>query len=337
MPVLAACVVALPPMPVMAGAAADAGVAAPGSGWSGLPLDPVRLDPFTPPGRRVAVGEQPLHLLCVGEGTQTAVLDAGLGGFSLEWLPVQARLAPRMRVCSYDRAGYGWSDNRSGPRTSSGIVDELHGLLEAAGESGPYLLVGHSFGGYTAQLFAKRYPEETAGLVLVDASHPDQHRRFPQPAARKPSASGAGGRFATATPILPEGFPAAFTELAYHLMYARKAVGTQRRELAGFADSGREVAAAGPLPSRPLVVITRGLRVWPGTAHGEAMERVWSVLQNELARAGGETAHWVARASGHHVHLDEPMIVVQALEALGAHLDCGEPLPDRPPEKAPGT
>jgi pimeloyl-ACP methyl ester carboxylesterase len=299
-------------------------------------IAPGSIDLRTPPGRLVPVNGRPMHLFCVGEGVATVVLDAGLGGFSLEWLPVQTRLADHLRVCSYDRSGYGWSGSRIGPRTSSAIVEELHDLLDAAGEPGPYLLVGHSFGGYTAQLFAKRYPAETAGLVLVDASHPEQHQRFPERASRGERAPTTGGRrYTTATPTIPEGFPTAFTEVAYHLMYARKAVGAQRRELADFDQSGQQVSAAGRLPDLPLVVLTRGKRVWPTTDFGTEMESAWTVLQNELAHASNDSAHWIARSSGHYVHLDEPALVAEAIDALVAHIHCGESLPDRPGDAQP--
>jgi len=103
-----------------------------------------------------------------------------MGGSSLDWLRVQPEIAKFTRVCSYDRAGYGWSDSSPMPRTSLQIAEELKGLLTSAEERGPYLLVGHSFGGYNVRMFAKLYPSDVAGMVLVDAEHPDEGSRQKQ-------------------------------------------------------------------------------------------------------------------------------------------------------------
>jgi pimeloyl-ACP methyl ester carboxylesterase len=121
-----------------------------------------------PPGRLVDVGTHRLHLLEEGRGSPTIVLEAGLMSTVLGWSETQSALAQSFRVVSYDRAGLGWSDAGPMPRTAERIVDELHSLLERAAIPPPYVLVGHSFGGLTMPLFAARFPEETAGMVLVD-------------------------------------------------------------------------------------------------------------------------------------------------------------------------
>jgi pimeloyl-ACP methyl ester carboxylesterase len=123
---------------------------------------------FPPPGRLVDIGSHRLHLLQQGSGSPTVVLEAGLMSTVLSWSGLQQRLAQSYRVVSYDRAGLGWSDPGPLPRTADRIVEELHILLHRAGIPPPYLLVGHSFGGLTMPLFAARFPEETAGMVLVD-------------------------------------------------------------------------------------------------------------------------------------------------------------------------
>ena len=108
------------------------------------------------PGQMINIDTHKLHLYCLGEGQPTIIMDAGLGGFSLEWFRSQQLLAQSTKVCVYDRAGYGWSEAGPMPRTSSRIADELYLLLTRARIQGPYVLVGHSFGGYTIQLFASR-------------------------------------------------------------------------------------------------------------------------------------------------------------------------------------
>ncbi|HWR73601.1 MAG TPA: alpha/beta fold hydrolase, partial [Nitrospirota bacterium] len=127
-----------------------------------------------PPGRIVDVGGYRLHLNCTGEGSPTVILESGMNEFSLSWALVQPGVAKFTRVCSYDRAGLGWSDPGRAPRTSETIVRELHALLRAAGITGPLVLAGHSFGGMNARLYARRYPNEVAGMVLVDSAHEDQ-------------------------------------------------------------------------------------------------------------------------------------------------------------------
>ena len=132
---------------------------------------------YPPPGRLVDVGSHRLHLHCSGTGSPTVVLEGGKGLTTLHWSLVQPQLAADTRVCAYDRAGQGWSEPGPLPRTPERVVEELHTLLQAAGESGPYVLAGHSLGGRYVRLFAARYPEEVAGLVLVDArsEYHDQH------------------------------------------------------------------------------------------------------------------------------------------------------------------
>jgi pimeloyl-ACP methyl ester carboxylesterase len=125
-----------------------------------------RLHP--PPGKFVDLGTHRLHLLEEGRGSPTIILEAGLMSTNLSWTDIRRKLAESYRVVTYDRAGLGWSDIGPMPRTAERIVDELHSLLALAAIPGPYVLVGHSFGGLTMPLFATRYPEKIAGMVLVD-------------------------------------------------------------------------------------------------------------------------------------------------------------------------
>ena len=127
---------------------------------------------YPPPGRLIGLGSHRLHLLESGRGSPTIVLEAGLMSTVLSWSELQRELAGSFRVVSYDRAGLGWSDMGPMPRTADRIVDELHTLLERAAIPPPYVLVGHSFGGLTMPLFAARFPDEVAGVVLVDPVAP---------------------------------------------------------------------------------------------------------------------------------------------------------------------
>ncbi len=137
---------------------------------------------YPPPGQLVDVGGYSLHLYCTGanlDGHATIILEQGGGGNSLAWFLIQPELAKATRVCSYDRAGQGWSDPGPEPRDGNQIAKELHTLLHNAGISGPYVLVGHSYGGLFVRAYAACYPDDVAGLVLLDSAHPDQWTRTP--------------------------------------------------------------------------------------------------------------------------------------------------------------
>jgi pimeloyl-ACP methyl ester carboxylesterase len=125
-----------------------------------------------PPGKLIDLGTHRLHAVEKGQGSPTIILEAGLMSTVLSWSKIQRTLAPSYRVVSYDRAGLGWSELGPMPRTADRMVEELHALLERAAIPPPYVLVGHSFGGLTMPLFAARYPQETAGVVLVDPVAP---------------------------------------------------------------------------------------------------------------------------------------------------------------------
>ena len=129
--------------------------------------------PAAPPpvGRLVDVSGYRLHLACQGEGSPTVVMEAAIGETGLLWSLVQPAVAQTTRACVYDRAGYGWSDPIPRPRTAAVMVEELHTLLDTAGVPGPYVLVGLYFGGLLVRMYAARYPQEVAGLVLVYAAY----------------------------------------------------------------------------------------------------------------------------------------------------------------------
>ena len=136
---------------------------------------------YPPPGEMVDVGGYSLHINCVGQGSPTVVLDGGSGEWSAQWVRVQREVSDTTRVCAYDRAGMGWSEMGPEPRDARQISSELHTLLSKAGIEGPYVLVGHSLGGLSMQTYAARYPDEVAGVALVDSStEPDQFGQRPE-------------------------------------------------------------------------------------------------------------------------------------------------------------
>ena len=123
-----------------------------------------------PPGEILEVDGHRMHIHCMGQGSPTIVLDSGWGNDSFVWGEIQPQLAANTRVCSYDRAGYGWSEARPAPRDADQIVNELHQLLLKAQVTGPIILMGHSIAGLYMRDYATRYPEKVAGMVLIDVS-----------------------------------------------------------------------------------------------------------------------------------------------------------------------
>ena len=150
------------------------------------------LEATPPPGRLVDIGGHRLHLWCTGDGAPVVILDTGLGGSSAGWGFVQPQVARFTRVCSYDRAGMGYSDRGPSPRTARRIASELAALLARGGIGGPVVLVGASIAGFGVRVFASDYPEHTAGLVLVDASHEDDAHEVPLMARFVPLLSTVG-------------------------------------------------------------------------------------------------------------------------------------------------
>ncbi len=265
------------------------------------------------PGQLVDIGSHRLHINCIGEGSPSVIIDSGIGGFSLEWFKIQNNLSKDVRVCSYDRAGYGWSDPGPRPRTTARITRELRALLLEAKIPGPYVLVGHSFGGYNIRYFASEYPSLVSGLVLIDASHPEQFnteefkRAEPNPNITKHKNS---IQFRLVHPIIADNYPEEKKRMAYRLMSTIKSKSTLINESDYMEISAKQVAVRSQLPfTFPVVIITRGKRVWPHNEMGDRREQQWSNLQHDLENIAIKPNHFLAYNSGHVVHLDQPDLV----------------------------
>ncbi len=249
-----------------------------------------------------------IYFHCQGEGRETVVIDAGIGDALANWLPVQEKLSGHTRVCLYDRAGYGLSDPGPGPRTTAQITFELYAWLKKAGIEGPYVLVGHSFGGYTAQFFASQFPQETAGLVLVDSSHSRQVKRLAKLDTLEdaPRKSVGGYRFEDESRLTPA------QKLWKHLNAQRKSVWTQMDELGSFSDSADEVnGIVKHLPPVPLAVLTRGRSQLPTIPGDKSMETVWHEMQEDLTTMSPHSWQVIARDSGHSIHQEAPEVIVE--------------------------
>jgi pimeloyl-ACP methyl ester carboxylesterase len=264
------------------------------------------------PGRLVGVGGgRELFVACVGSGSPPVVLEAGLGADARSWQDVQAQLGRTTRTCAYDRAGVGSSVARPGVHDARDDVDDLRRMLDGAGIDPPYVLVGQSYGGLLVRLFADAHPEQTAGVVLVDAKGRDQMRR----------------------------------ELG---VWPRSQAPKLRRSWARPIEDGVDVAAGDALGRRvtslghtPLAVITAGTHEADSTGMprplSRALYRLWLKMQDELAELSSDHLHVVALRSDHWIQIrhftrgntdidGQPDVVVRAVRAVvraardGAHL-----------------
>jgi pimeloyl-ACP methyl ester carboxylesterase len=227
-----------------------------------------------------------LFMDCRGAGPRTVVLDSGLGVDSnATWAAVRPAVARFARVCQYDRAGMGSSPPGPRPRTSQRMVDELRALLRAAGVKPPYVLVGASFGGLNAQLFASEHPREVAGVVLVDGLHPDLDRRIEAILGRRASAE-------------------------------RRAALARNGEGVRFADilaSDAQVRAHRAFPGVPLVALEHGISFDPGGDPDPRVERMWGALQRANAARSPRGRVVLAPHSHHRIAEDQPELVISAI------------------------
>ena len=308
---------------------------------------------FPPPGRLVRFNKRRMHIHVTGEGTPTVVFESGMGASCMSWTQVQPDVAQFSRAVSYDRAGHGWSDPASEPRTAQQIAQELHALLDAAAAPGPYVLVGHSFGGYVVRAFARLYPDDVAGMVLVDSIHPaewemptpEQLRvikvglryawiaawfarlgfvRFclarvaggsPQLAWAATSAFGAGVSSAVQR-IAGEirKLPAPILPVVRALWSQPKNFTSLGQYVAALPVSAAQAAAVGSLGDLPLVVLSGD--------HHAAPYIDW---QRDLARISSRGRYLVASDSGHWIHLDHPELVTRVIrEVVTAARSAGQ-------------
>jgi len=268
-------------------------------------------------GSRFDVGGFKMHIDCMGEGSPTVVLDSGLGDTYLSWLKVQPQVAKFTRVCSYDRAGLGYSDSSSQPRTSKVIATELHALLQAAGIAPPYVLVGHSLGGFNVRLYASLYRSDVAGVVLVDSSHPAQFDRLP-PGIKTMQAEWT--RKAELTEYaMPFGIPRLLGQCDEDPFFRAAACNWHTAaetvaELKSFpAESAAQTAATGSLGDIPLVVVShdpnKRLGSFPAGMAKPANE-AWETMQEELVHLSTRATQVIATGSSHDIPWDGPDIVI---------------------------
>jgi pimeloyl-ACP methyl ester carboxylesterase len=290
---------------------------------------------FPHKGRLVQAGPIKLNIDCSGEGgagKPTVILESAGAVPARGWAKVQPEVAKFTRVCSYDRAGYGWSEPGPKPRTMEQEAKELKLLLQAAGEVGPYIMVGHSQGGFNCQAFAHLYPDDVVGVVLVDASHPDTIQRIAE-VLSKPERDkllaemkflqspwfktsqvwfawlGITRLFAPAPDELSR-------EINYLLMRT-KGIEAFADELAVDDINADQIRAAGTMGDIPLIVLTAGKSsdgVYSSETDRAAERRVWvEGIQAEMAKLSSRGKQIIVADSDHMIPTERPEAVVSAI------------------------
>lgn len=290
---------------------------------------------YPPPGRLVDIGGgRRMQIECRGSGQPTVVFETGLDYFgALAWAKVFPPVATFTRACAYSRAGMVWSDDKPGAHDGLGVAHDLHATLAAAGEKGPFVMAGLSLGGPYISIYTGLYGDQVAGLVYVDASHPDQQQRFDALFGRKPAGMAAvvqdlGGKASwTGVPRVvsirarnsqgetmanmpprPKEIGLAYFPTSLAAMVAeRDALPTTLREAGAYRDLG----------ARPVVVLTHG-KALPGMSRpdSEKWEAAWLDMQNDMATWSSHGAHRIIGDAGHYIPNDDPNAVIAAIRQV---------------------
>lgn len=260
---------------------------------------------YPPPGQMVDVGGYRLHINCTGNGSPTIVIDSGLGEWSTMWSLVQPEVAKTTRVCTYDRAGMGWSEPGPLPRDASQFAKELEALLHNANIPGPYVLAAHSLGGLPVLAYYHDYPSEVAGIVLIESMFPGQTTYFSPPFAFSllPVLARFGIVRLLARPLGLVTVIPGNEGAQYALSVGPKFVQAYLDEARGIPNSLEQAGALTTLGDLPLIVVSGALNQNPG----------WQDGQVELSQLSSNSQHLIAEHSDHNVELNQPDAAVAAI------------------------
>jgi len=286
---------------------------------------------YPPPGELIDIGGYSLHIHCIGEGEPTLIIDTGAADWSVSWMAIQPDLAQLTRTCIYDRAGLGWSEASPEPRTSQQLVNELHTLLNNANIEPPYILLGHSLGGYNVRIYQEQYPDEVAGIILADSAHPGQWDVLP-PEVENLVSQQVGllnnmsmlTNFGVVRLILPEhAYLSEDWQDAYssHMARSRHLLASAGELAGGIGLSAEQAAETGDSGDLPLVVVTAGrsfdaFRAMTDDIPFDEAEATWQELQRDLATLSSNSVHLVSPDAHHTIQLTDPDIVIEAVETM---------------------
>ena len=306
-----------------------------------------RMLPYVRSSQLVDIGGRRINLHCTGNGGPTVVLMAGLFSWSVVWYKTQPVIAQEKRVCAFDRAAYGFSDPASRPQIVDEVVEDLHKALRAGSIQGPYVLVGHSLGGLEARIYAQRWPEEVAGMVLVDTSPAgeglidENQPDFDKAAGRESYAADmlhcaflamhgsfepSSSEFKDCSGTLPSDTPAEFRMVApqfftaYYFADKVSLMSSLYTHRYDGADHHR-------LGAMPLVVLSIEHPWNTGTPAGLRLDhsygKIWNALHQDLAHLSSRGVHRIIKGSGHEIQLDKPQAVIDAVDEVLRELRSG--------------
>jgi pimeloyl-ACP methyl ester carboxylesterase len=283
---------------------------------------------FPPPGKLISVGGRRIHIHCIGESASpTVVVSGGIGVWSSQWSRIQRAVATDARMCTWDRPGFGWSDPGPTTYTARQAAEDLHSALRGAGEQGPYLMVGESYGGYVVRLFHDMYASDVAGVVLVESAHERQWEEIPQ----------AKALLAQAVPKLKvavwlsrigilrllisdrgDDLPADVRPALIAMQGQTRTVQAAQHEIDGVFESAHQVAQSRPLDAVPLVVVTAALSFNKFVSetkepHLRQMNAKWLELQKDLTRLSTNSEHVVSDDATHAIAREQPDVVARAI------------------------
>lgn len=283
---------------------------------------------YPAPGRLIDVGGRRLHLRVMGEGKPTVLLEAAGFGCSVDYLAIQSEISKTTCACTYDRAGMGWSDPCDAPRSVRALVEDLRTLLRCAEIEPPYVLVGGSAGGLIIEFFARTYPEEVVGLVLIDALDGEVLARLPRASAHVMKMVSLGqicarlGVLHLLDPFSLKKLPLDEGSIRSVLTYRAAAWDAARCFLKSLERSEADLREAPPLrPDLPLRVLTHGLT---GDLLGprgdpellQEIEPIWQAQQAALAQRSSKGKQIIAEKSGHRIIAQQPDLVIQAIQEV---------------------
>jgi pimeloyl-ACP methyl ester carboxylesterase len=292
---------------------------------------------FPPPGKLMDIGGRRIQLDCRGSGSPTVVFESGLDVMgSLSWSLVHDEIAKTTRACAYSRAGIMWSDPHDAPQNGKSIAQDLHGALKKAGESGPFVMVGHSLGGPYIMTYTKYFGSDVAGLVFVDASHPDQIKRLADAAVLSKKQQvmqfrnklGALLNWTGIVRIVAGSYknmpnlPARDDQAVK--AYTSTSLGPMLKESDAFEQTLAEAGTFRELGSRPLYVLT-SMKPLPAEIlaylnitpeQGKQRRKDWKEMQDEEASWSSQSQHQLIPDAGHYIQLDRPDIVIAAVRSV---------------------
>jgi pimeloyl-ACP methyl ester carboxylesterase len=323
--------------------------AAAGAVWEQFARRSARTN-FPTGGKAVVVGEADggaryITIDCRGAGKPVVVLQSGLDGLgSLSWAAVQDRLAATTRVCAYDRAGIMASDEDTRPFTAEHVAEDLHAALDKAGETGPYVMVGHSLGGPYLMTYFGLYPADVAGVVFVDASHPDQIARLRAATGRDIEPGKALAKAASALTwsglvralaghSTPPNLPPTAASVAEP--WFPRSLPAMVREMDAVPATLATAGKTRNLGDRPLIVLTRGQAMTPQllkqtgvtAEQGRRLDATWRAMQDDEATWSTRSSHRVIDGASHYIQLDRPDAVVEAVKEVVGDVRARTPKP----------